>query len=91
MDQQAGGTQAVEFAFGLQKLRALFEQFCRFDEEFGPHGMFGQMSRTEPMRHAYLHIDHHLRQFGVYSLGCNNVICSVLIAGKLIRFANFCR
>jgi hypothetical protein len=26
--------------------------------------MFGQMSRTERMRHAYLHFDHHLRQFG---------------------------
>jgi hypothetical protein len=23
-----------------------------------------QMSRSERMRHAYLHVDHHLRQFG---------------------------
>jgi len=27
--------------------------------------MFGQMSKTERLRYAYLHIDHHLRQFKV--------------------------
>ena len=26
--------------------------------------MFGQMSKTERMRYAYRHIDHHLGQFG---------------------------
>jgi hypothetical protein len=32
--------------------------------EFAPHAMLGQLSRTERMRHAYLRMDHHLRQFG---------------------------
>jgi len=27
--------------------------------------MFGQMSKAERLRYAYLHIDHHLRQFKV--------------------------
>ena len=64
MDQQQGGTLPVEFASDLEKLRILFERFCTSEGEFGPHAMLGQMSRTERMRHAYLHMDHHLRQFG---------------------------
>jgi hypothetical protein len=64
MDQQLGGTPATELASDLMGLRALFERFCAFDGEFAPHATFGQMSRAERMCHAYLHIDHHLRQFG---------------------------
>ena len=64
MDQQRGGTPPLRFASDSEKLRILFERFCSCQGEFAPHGMFGQMSRTERMRHAYLHIDHHLRQFG---------------------------
>lgn len=55
---------AVRCRGDLEELRALFGRFCRFEGEFGPHAMFGQMSRAERMRHAFLHIDHHLRQFG---------------------------
>ena len=65
MDQQQGGTAPVEFASDLEKFRMLFGRFCTSEGEFAPHGMFGQMSRTERMRHGYLHIDHHLRQFGI--------------------------
>lgn len=64
MDQQQGGTPPQEFAPDLEKLRALFERFCGWQGEFAPHPMFGPLSRTERMRHAYLHMDHHLRQFG---------------------------
>jgi hypothetical protein len=64
MDQQQGGTQPVEFASDVEKLRTLCDQFCGWKGEFAPHAMFGQLSRTERMRHAYLHIDHHFRQFG---------------------------
>lgn len=64
MDQQQGGTQPVEFALDVEKLRALFDRFCGWKGEFAPHAMLGQLSRTERMRHAYLHMDHHLRQFG---------------------------
>jgi Protein of unknown function (DUF1569) len=64
MDQQQGGTQPVEFASDVEKLRKLCDQFCGWKGEFAPHATFGQLSRTERMRHAYLHIDHHFRQFG---------------------------
>jgi hypothetical protein len=64
MDQQQGGTPPAEFASDLEKLRILFQRFCSWQGEFAPHAMLGQMSRTERMRHAYLHMDHHLRQFG---------------------------
>jgi Protein of unknown function (DUF1569) len=65
MDQQIGGTSPVVFASDLDQLLVLFERFCDWNGEFAPHAMLGQMSRTERMRHAYLHMDHHLRQFGV--------------------------
>jgi hypothetical protein len=34
------------------------------DGEFASHAMFGQMSKTERMRYAYFHLDHHLRGGG---------------------------
>jgi hypothetical protein len=65
MDQLQGGTPPVEFASDLEKLRLLLERFCNCQGEFAAHAMFGDMSKGERMRHAYLHFDHHLRQFGV--------------------------
>jgi len=64
MDQDQGGTPPVQFASDLAQFRNLFERFCIHEGEFAPHAMWGQMSRPERMRYAYLHIDHHLRQFG---------------------------
>src|SRR5690242_19810051 len=64
MDQQQGGTPPTEFTSDLAKLRVLLERFCTYHDEFAPHATLGQMSRRERMRHAYLHMDHHLRQFG---------------------------
>jgi Protein of unknown function (DUF1569) len=65
MDQHQGGTPPTPFATDLEKLRILLGRFCNSEGEFAPHATLGQMSRTERMRHAYLHMDHHLRQFGV--------------------------
>jgi Protein of unknown function (DUF1569) len=64
IDQLQGGTPPVDFASDTEELHVLLERFCSLDGEFAPHAMFGQMSKTERMRYAYLHIDHHLRQFG---------------------------
>jgi Protein of unknown function (DUF1569) len=64
LDQHQGGTAPDEFASDLEKLRILFERYCKWPGEFAPHPIFGPLSRTERMRHAYLHMDHHLRQFG---------------------------
>jgi hypothetical protein len=64
MDQQQGGTLPVDFAADVEELRGLFERFCTREGDFAPHAIFGEMSKAERMRHAYLHFDHHLRQFG---------------------------
>jgi len=65
LDQQAGGTQPMEFDDDVRELRNLVERFTQarnFEWQLHPH--FGQMSDREWMRLAYLHMDHHLRQFG---------------------------
>jgi hypothetical protein len=49
----------------VTELGSVFERFCTRDDEFALHAMFGEMSKAERMRHAYLHFDHHLQQFGV--------------------------
>jgi hypothetical protein len=64
VDQKIGGTRPTDFVADVATLRALVERFCSKEGEFAAHPMFGQLSRAERMRHAYLHIDHHLRQFG---------------------------
>ena len=66
LDQQEGGTPPVEFAADMQELRGLVERFTRQPADFvwKPHPHFGSMSEREWKRLAYLHADHHLRQFG---------------------------
>jgi hypothetical protein len=64
MDQNQGGTKPGEFASDMETLRFLLDRFCNSKREFAPHATMGQMSKTERMRHAYLHMNHHLRQFG---------------------------
>jgi hydrogenase maturation factor HypF (carbamoyltransferase family) len=66
-DQQGGGgTSPVEFERDLRELRSLLERFTRQPREFtwAAHPHFGTMNEEEWMRLAYLHADHHLRQFG---------------------------
>ena len=64
MDQRKGGTPPEEFALDSEKLRVLFDRFVSWPGQYAPHPILGPLSRTERMRHAYLHMDHHLRQFG---------------------------
>ncbi len=65
MDQEIGGTRPVEFAEDRKELLKLMDRFtCESPvPQFSPHPIFGQMSRKELMRWAYLHMNHHLRQF----------------------------
>ena len=66
MDQERGGTQPVEFAEDVAHLVALMERFAHMEERpASAHPMFGRMSRAQWQRWGYLHMDHHLRQFGV--------------------------
>ena len=66
IDQNGGGTRPAEFASDMQELRNLIERFTQPPGEFRAEGHphFGRLSEREWMRLAYLHADHHLRQFG---------------------------
>jgi hypothetical protein len=65
LDQQVGGTPPAAFASDLRELQNLVHRFTQTRRfEWQPHPHFGQMSDREWMRLAYLHVDHHLRQFG---------------------------
>jgi uncharacterized protein DUF1569 len=66
LDQEAGGTRPIAFDNDLRELQNLMDRFTRQPKDFQwqLHPHFGQMSDREWMRLAYLHVDHHLRQFG---------------------------
>lgn len=65
--QGAGGTPPVDFARDREQLIRLTERFCdpARDSSCDSHPLFGRLTREQWMRWAYLHADHHLRQFGV--------------------------
>lgn len=66
VDQEVGGTKPVEFARDRHDLEALMEQFAvKQGRELQPHPMFGPMTTEQWQRWGWLHMDHHLRQFGV--------------------------
>jgi hypothetical protein len=66
-EQGRGGTPPVEFELDRGELLALMERFCSAaDGQYCPtHPIFGSMTARHWRRWAYLHMDHHLRQFGV--------------------------
>ena len=65
VDQEIGGTKPVEFLRDRRELETLIERFAlRTSDACQPHPMFGGLSTEEWQRWAYLHTDHHLRQFG---------------------------
>jgi hypothetical protein len=67
MDQMVGGTPPVEFETDRQRLVKILIRVTESDRDFQwrTHPFFGSMSEWEWQRWAYLHADHHLRQFGV--------------------------
>jgi len=67
VDQEFGGTRPVEFGRDVEALLDIVERFTRQSPEFGwrPHPIFGALTDQERMRWGYLHMDHHLRQFGL--------------------------
>jgi Protein of unknown function (DUF1569) len=66
VDQTIGGTTPADFAADVAQVRTLIELITTQREtfEWDSHPIFGRMSESEWMRWAYLHVDHHLRQFG---------------------------
>ncbi len=65
VDQEVGGTKPSTFATDVTQLEMLVQLVTTRQGCFGPaHPIFGPMSEADWMRWAYLHMDHHLRQFG---------------------------
>ena len=68
LDQCIGGTRPADFEADLAELERLLTTVAT--ERRGRlaghlHPLFGRMSESAWLRWAYLHADHHLRQFGV--------------------------
>jgi hypothetical protein len=59
-------TRPMDFEQDLTQLLALIERFTATQKNFHfqPHPIFGRLSEQEWFRWGYLHLDHHLRQFG---------------------------
>jgi hypothetical protein len=66
-DQCGGaGTPPAQFDADVRDLLETMDRFSRSPRhfQFRPHPMFKKMSEAQWMRWGYLHVDHHLRQFG---------------------------
>jgi hypothetical protein len=66
IDQLVTGTRPCEFATDVAQVEAFVALMTAPspDFDFPSHPIFGKMSRRDWMRWGYLHMDHHLRQFG---------------------------
>lgn len=67
IDQERGGTRPTHFAADVAQLATLVEMFATAPPgtlDGVPHPIFGRMSSSDWLRWGYLHMDHHLRQFG---------------------------
>jgi uncharacterized protein DUF1569 len=67
MNQERGGTRPGEFAADVAELERLLDRITveQTDFNWGVHPLFGAMPDRDWLRWGYLHMDHHLRQFGV--------------------------
>jgi Protein of unknown function (DUF1569) len=67
LDQERGGTPPADFAADVAQVEALLDRVTANARSIDrlPHPVFGPMSDAAWLRLAYLHTDHHLRQFGV--------------------------
>ena len=65
VNQEIGGTRPVEFEADRLQLEALVKQLAESRSgDLQPHPIFGRLTDAEWQRWGYLHMDHHLRQFG---------------------------
>jgi Protein of unknown function (DUF1569) len=64
MDQRIGGTPPADFEADRAALLTKLDRFVQAAGPWVPHPIFGVLTRDEWMRWGYLHVGHHLRQFG---------------------------
>jgi hypothetical protein len=66
IDQEVGGTTPGDFPADVARLEGLVARFTAQPRNFDwpPHPIFGRISASAWLRWGYLHMDHHLRQFG---------------------------
>jgi Protein of unknown function (DUF1569) len=65
IDQEAGGTKPLDFVSDVAQVESLLTLVATEPRTDWPlHPIFGRMSQKAWLRWAYLHTDHHLRQFG---------------------------
>src|SRR5258705_10255736 len=66
-DQERGGTPPADFQRDLDALVLMIERVTSSEKDFQwrRHPLLDEMSERDWMRWGYLHVDHHLRQFGV--------------------------
>jgi hypothetical protein len=66
LDQQRAGTAPIDFASDVANLERLVDAIGvrAGGADWPRHPVFGRMSEAGWLRWAYLHMDHHLRQFG---------------------------
>jgi hypothetical protein len=65
IDQEAGGTKPQDFAGDRARVESQLRSFAAESAVRCPeHPVFGRMSSRAWLRWGYLHVDHHLRQFG---------------------------
>jgi len=64
--RDGGGTAPTDFASDVARLLELLDRVTATPRtfEWAPHPIFGMMSEAAWLRWSYLHLDHHLRQFG---------------------------
>ena len=67
LDQERLGTTPAEFRADVAQLEALLDRLTAHPRDFDwhEHTLLGSMSEAAWLRWGYLHVDHHLRQFGV--------------------------
>jgi hypothetical protein len=63
IDQEASGTKPSTFAADVADLETLVRRLSAHRTRIS-HPIFGAMSESDWLRWGYLHLDHHLRQFG---------------------------
>jgi Protein of unknown function (DUF1569) len=65
--QKGGGTQPIHFEADVENLLKLLQALKekKASDSLQSHPAFGAMDYAEWCRLSYVHIDHHLQQFGV--------------------------